>query len=656
MATRSAYQDEPPYTLRGFVARYQLPKNVRVVDGIYGETDFETLSAEQVITLHTMKRADKVEAALKAEDGETISRLTIPLNYNRKVEILPLTGKELYDNVPDVLRDLPPLVRVVHDIPWLNLHVGNVLRPLGQINIGRNEYLELDFHDQLRGSIKIPVNFGIALEALADAESYFLKEVVLKFPLPVRVRFVTEANRADSEKPQIPGPVVLEKQVEEETVIATSDCDAAIRVLNMSLDLDITVCPEPDPVPGDKTYARFCNFMQDGERLDKFNDWISQRPPQQKEPKVEMMECLDYEEIAPALAPRRTSRDHNGNNEMAASREGSNAVEVCHTTPPPRPPKPQRSRPCSISSQERLRQDPDGQEKHPCEDEDEYLLEWNDCSELHPDSDSIPPPPPQRSLSLPSFVVDCGAEHYGNETDHPRHPTDATAEYPSRSNKESCFSHGPVENQEVDSEDDDVYHDYLEIDELPQPKLRESTTSPTRLLGKIKRSFAKLTTGSRAGLPASSGATGASPASRYAEPLRRDEMPDIATQTRTVHEGRGSSEASCHSSDLPDTIPEPVCGDGYVTTPPTQSLYNTPTEELSVQEVAQWLRILNMQQHIPAFSENWIDGQLMIDMTEAELRDLGVTRPMDVKRIQKFIEGWRPNVGKWVTLHVFSPF
>ncbi|KAL9974839.1 hypothetical protein ACROYT_G011932 [Oculina patagonica] len=71
-------------TLKTFVARYNLPQLVKVEDGFYSEDDGETLSADDILMLHSIKRTQN----LLVEDAEHKEYL-LPLNSPCKVEILP---------------------------------------------------------------------------------------------------------------------------------------------------------------------------------------------------------------------------------------------------------------------------------------------------------------------------------------------------------------------------------------------------------------------------------------------------------------------------------------------------------------------------------------------------------------------------------------
>ena len=64
---------------------------------------------------------------------------------------------------------------------------------------------------------------------------------------------------------------------------------------------------------------------------------------------------------------------------------------------------------------------------------------------------------------------------------------------------------------------------------------------------------------------------------------------------------------------------------------------------LTVSQVSQVLKLLNLGKYEARFKENFIDGEMMGTLTADMLKnDLGCTSQLDVNKIMKFIQGWRP--------------
>lgn len=66
-------------------------------------------------------------------------------------------------------------------------------------------------------------------------------------------------------------------------------------------------------------------------------------------------------------------------------------------------------------------------------------------------------------------------------------------------------------------------------------------------------------------------------------------------------------------------------------------------EPLSVKEVCQCLKLLNMEQYEEVFRNECIDGSLLVSLSEDALVSLGITNKLHRTKLLKFIEGWRPS-------------
>lgn len=80
-----------------------------------------------------------------------------------------------------------------------------------------------------------------------------------------------------------------------------------------------------------------------------------------------------------------------------------------------------------------------------------------------------------------------------------------------------------------------------------------------------------------------------------------------------------------------------------------QSFYNTV--EQSTQEISSWdmedvsscLTDLNLINYIEVFSDSQVDGQLLLDLDESVLKDLGLNA-FEARKLRKFVFGWRPDM------------
>ncbi len=64
---------------------------------------------------------------------------------------------------------------------------------------------------------------------------------------------------------------------------------------------------------------------------------------------------------------------------------------------------------------------------------------------------------------------------------------------------------------------------------------------------------------------------------------------------------------------------------------------------LSVKGVAKILCVLDLERYAGTFEEELIDGAMLESMDEETLESIGMN-PFHVKRMLRYINGWRPNI------------
>lgn len=64
---------------------------------------------------------------------------------------------------------------------------------------------------------------------------------------------------------------------------------------------------------------------------------------------------------------------------------------------------------------------------------------------------------------------------------------------------------------------------------------------------------------------------------------------------------------------------------------------------LSVKEVGQCLKLLNMEKYVEVFRQECVDGSLLVSLSEDALVALGVSNKLHRTKLLKFIAGWRPS-------------
>lgn len=68
-----------------------------------------------------------------------------------------------------------------------------------------------------------------------------------------------------------------------------------------------------------------------------------------------------------------------------------------------------------------------------------------------------------------------------------------------------------------------------------------------------------------------------------------------------------------------------------------------PVNEMSLVQVCNMMRYLKLTHHVDTFKTNQIDGSLLCELSNEELKDVGLTA-FEVKKILKYKEGWRPKL------------
>lgn len=352
---------EESCTLKTFVDRYPLPQLVKVEDGFYSVKEAETLSNDDILTLHFTKQTDKL--LVEAADHK---RHFVPLNCPCKLEILPRFSADRYYSVEDVVDAWTSadfkFIRVVHNgPPQLRIRAGDILKLRNTVEEKRIKFLECEFHDKTRDLVRLPLDFKAAFEPLANAEQCHLQEV--RKMLPVRAKFtsgettIQGVNDINVDLASL-GSVLLKEFREERTVIATSRHDNLVTVLMIPEHLDVNVFPALGAVIGDKEYARFCKEIHDGTELTKV-DFSKHDTITLEEPTVDVI--YDYAEVKPLL-PRRKRRESNQSDNSdsddydsidvnkppipprttSMSHKPLTQSKVCEDAEPPsRPPKPQ---------------------------------------------------------------------------------------------------------------------------------------------------------------------------------------------------------------------------------------------------------------------------------------------------------------------------
>lgn len=621
---KSIVWSDKTYTLKSFVDDFALPQLVQVESGIYSEEDAKTLSAGQILTLHVIKRTDKVLA--KATGTK---ELFVPVNYPSKVEILPTICEDIYYSVQDVVEAISvKYIRVVHDSPpSLRLKAGDILELKRTVEENGGRFIECEFVNKSRDSVKLPLEFKAAFEPLAQPEQCHFLDLLNLHKLPVRVKFISCASTIQDASREIDlislGSVLLKAVHQESTVICTSRADNVVTVLMVPEDLDVLVRPAEGALTGDQTYVRFCKEIHDGVDLEKINLSLANASTLYGGGDVEVL--YDYVDVRP-LVPTRSP------GENVDSDSSDEYTEI----PPPRPPKSPHMKP-PLKSPKQAPQ----QQFFPKEKELGKQRSRDDVSDLN--NDEAPPPPPVRTVSMRQPTADTGRaankDYYnlesssgmGEDASNQPSQTEPILDKSKAGNNDTGDSADDDDDDDFDDDDDDddsfdedgSDNDYLYpvwegTPSSPPPEMLESS-SQSSLKKRLSDLFKKTP-------PKPSNTTKPGPPSPSRETL-----------------------GGCSSVTQP--VPTPACNMETLslsTSPPAASAMNPqpyfPDDLscLSVPEVGECLEKLNLGKHVQMFDSNQIDGELFVSLNEDLLASLGVSSKFERQKIMKFINGWRP--------------
>ena len=68
------------------------------------------------------------------------------------------------------------------------------------------------------------------------------------------------------------------------------------------------------------------------------------------------------------------------------------------------------------------------------------------------------------------------------------------------------------------------------------------------------------------------------------------------------------------------------------------------TQSLTVADVAQCLRLLNMEAHVTTFENHQVDGALLCSFSQKVLCDDFRMNPFNASKLLRFARGWRPKL------------
>ena len=249
------------FTIPDFLKKFKFPQIVKVIVGFYGESSESTVSANQVLCLHSSKSIKKIRAHDSNGRGFSIS-----LDRQSKVEVRPSNLKDIYDNVEELCEVFPRYVRISQGYYDASkdeeiLNVGDKLK-LRSIEKGKSGEKKLICANQNDKLIVLSQDCVAGFQPLVNEKEYYLDEVLKDFSLPLHVRFV-EPNIVDKKIQQPFRTVCLDETFSERVITATSirnDGQHSIVEFSSDTDVCLLVCEETFRKSAD--YVRICQSLK----------------------------------------------------------------------------------------------------------------------------------------------------------------------------------------------------------------------------------------------------------------------------------------------------------------------------------------------------------------------------------------------------------
>ena len=567
-------------TLKTFVDSYTLPQLVKVEDGFYSDDDAKTLSAGQIFTLHFTKRTDKLLA--QAADHK---QYLVPFNCPCKVEILPKICQETYNSVEDIVDAWTSadfkFIRVVHDgPPSMRIKAGDILKLKKTVEENRVKFLECEFLDKTKDLVRLCLDFKAAFEPLASAGQYQLQEILKTFRLPIRVKFISSDTTIQD----------ADKNIDFSSLgsVLLKELRQETTIIATSRDDDmVTALMIPTDLDVNVFPARgavlgdkeYARFCKDVHDGTELT-------------KVDLFEngfksfetstvdvIYNYEEVKPPLPPR--NRRESKKSEHSDSSDDYEDVKPPPRLPPKPPPKP-KPKP----------------QRRPMPASPYQNVQGFDVLKAPKES--------------PSNFEEASSHRYNNKGSNDGADDD---------DKDPYLSSG------FDSDEDYIYPE-TEPNHPTDSDLEAQQEKPN-LRGKSKtiRIIKGLWDKFKNALP----------------------KPPPFASSRPLRYSQGASDAtgSPQGQFLAPSSPTAQASNPYTSLPTTGTVLPQAFPDdlrcLSVQEVGECLRKLNMGDLVEKFERDQIDGELFVTLDENTLPYLGVSDKFQQKKLLMFVNGWRPN-------------
>ncbi|XP_032227503.2 uncharacterized protein LOC116610936 [Nematostella vectensis] len=229
--------EEDAYDLREFVKRFSLPQIVRVLDGFLDLNEENTLSMDQVLTLHSAQTT----RVLRMTDSSGL-QLEVPTTLNLMVDVVSkrakvYTARELNEAAPVFVRPLKEDKRI-------GITSDDVLKI--EESSSENKHIVLCTVVKTGTQFRIPLTYQGAFEAYCKHDVLKISDVHKYYEFPCEMNVRKDDATADSEQwGQLYKLKELQalSQFTNQIIIASIRYKNRVSVLQLPADLEVTVRP-----------------------------------------------------------------------------------------------------------------------------------------------------------------------------------------------------------------------------------------------------------------------------------------------------------------------------------------------------------------------------------------------------------------------------
>lgn len=639
--------------------KVQFPQLLKLSEKITSVNCNETLEKDQVITI----LAKKTIAKLSGTDAKA-REIRLPVDCPFRVQLKLPPGKEKeFETIEALAKNdpLPKFVEVTKVEGLESVKVGDRLKVVIAEKSG-GEPSFIHFRSSSGKHVKIAVNQEISFRlAVNDASEQLLSKIAEKSrELPVAAKFLKEKN-----VPQMYldfGVFNITKGFTEHVVLASANKSksefAVIFPLNLNVKFQVT---SKLKLAKDEQYRELCSNCSNVDESE-IAEYLNVVNPADDETRY----VIKYKKLLKLIHSESTDTDSDSDAKKEVSMPGNvskeeEAVLTLHTEQRDlvRKQQKEKERMAKLEKErlkaERKKEKKERKEKEKEERKKKKLLHAVNTPEMIgedlyivPESPSLPTSP--KSPASPSGNEDSKqpqwALHLLSKVKDVKDRTKSLGRKPKKRGKlkqDTTFdstdnlSSNPSSDYYTgldDDDDDDAFSDSL-YETLPCDMAYESLD----LIAQAKRSLAPNTA-------ESNGDSGFDEVDQAKIKAWRDSMQPPPLPGNHPHQNRidnnNSDDIYEVAIDSASANPDNASANAW------KSFYNIV--EQSANEISMWsmedvsncLQDLKLGQYKKTFDESQVDGQLLLDLDESVLRDLGLTF-FEARKLRKFVFGWRPD-------------